>query len=113
VELADYESLNNLVFNWGEAYIIDRPVHGIWVAVRRDDHRTLRAETPFRLREAIIADYSERPVPRGLVPAQRDGDLGATCPLTCRQCPACACGCPDRCDPECHEVAARQALQFR
>ena len=68
------EALKALRWHWDEAYTITRPREGLWVAERRDTREALRSDTPFGLRELIIADYSERPVPRETVPAQRDGD---------------------------------------
>jgi hypothetical protein len=55
-----------LRWHWGEAYAIHHPAPDVWVAVRRDDHATLRGTTPMGLRERIIADYCARPVPRNL-----------------------------------------------
>lgn len=55
--------LEDLRWNWGEAYRIDH--YGlVWVAQRRDDRSTLRAESTEELREAIIRDYTARPVLR-------------------------------------------------
>jgi hypothetical protein len=62
------EPLRALKWNWDEAYIISRPEPGVWIAERRDNHETLRDETPFGLREKIIADYAERPVRRDGAP---------------------------------------------
>lgn len=58
------EPLQALRWHWGEAYAIHNPELDVWIAVRRDDHATLRDSTPFGLRELIIADYSEHPVLR-------------------------------------------------
>jgi hypothetical protein len=69
------DALASLRWNWEEAYVITRPREGLWVAQRRDNRETLRSDSPFGLRELIIADYSARPVPRELIPAQRDGSL--------------------------------------
>jgi hypothetical protein len=55
--------LEDLRWNWGEAYRIDH--YGlVWLAQRRDDRSTLRAESVGELRNLIIADYTTRPVPR-------------------------------------------------
>ena len=55
--------LEKLRWNWGEAYRIDH--YGlVWLAQRRDDRATLRADSPEGLRDLIIADYTARPVPR-------------------------------------------------
>ena len=69
-----HEALRALRWNWDEAYTITRPRDGLWIAERRDTRESLRSDTPFGLRELIIADYSARPVPREPVPVQRDGD---------------------------------------
>ena len=61
------EPLGALQWHWGEAYIIANPRPDIWLAVRRDDHQTLRAETPLGLRDKIIGDYTVRPVSRDLL----------------------------------------------
>jgi hypothetical protein len=60
------ELLDSLRWNWGDAYLISffEPEH--WMAQRRDNRATLRAATPFGLRDLIIADYTARPVPRDL-----------------------------------------------
>ena len=61
----DYAAhLADLQYHWGEAYLIEHPEPDVWIAVRRDDHATLRADNPVDLREKITADYSCRPVPR-------------------------------------------------
>jgi hypothetical protein len=55
--------LEDLRWHWGEAYRIDH--YGlVWIAPRRDDRSTLRADSPEELRQAMIADYTARPVPR-------------------------------------------------
>jgi hypothetical protein len=60
------EPLDALRWHWGEAYQVHNPEPGVWIAVRRDNHATLRSDTPLGLRERIIADYCARPVPRDL-----------------------------------------------
>ncbi len=58
--------LDELRWHWGEAYGINylgSAARG-WIAQRRDDGAMLRAETAAELREAIVADYTARPVPR-------------------------------------------------
>lgn len=57
----DFEELRH---HWGEAYLICRPEPDVWVAQRRDDRSTVRATDPNELHEAILADYTARPVPR-------------------------------------------------
>jgi len=57
--------LARLQFHWGEAYEIWH--QGLtWVAQRRDNRATLRADSPEALRDLIIADYTARPVPRSV-----------------------------------------------
>jgi hypothetical protein len=58
------KALEALQWHWGDAYLIANPEPGVWVAARRDDHATLRGETPEVLRDKIIADYTARHVPR-------------------------------------------------
>jgi hypothetical protein len=66
----DERDLESLRYGWGSAYLIEHPEPGTWLAVRRDDHTTLRADNPVALRDAIMADYAARPVPRDDGPAQ-------------------------------------------
>ena len=49
--------------HYGDAYDVTYPRDGLWLAVRRDDHGTLKARTPFDLLDLIRADYAARPVP--------------------------------------------------
>jgi hypothetical protein len=58
------EPLNALRWHWGEAYAICHPAYDTWIAERRDNHETLRDQTPMGLRDKIIADYMERKVSR-------------------------------------------------
>ncbi len=58
------EPLSALRWHWGDAYQIANPEPDLWIAVRRDTRETLRSDTPLSLRDAIIADYSAKPVPR-------------------------------------------------
>jgi hypothetical protein len=60
------DPLHALQWHWGEAYAICNPEHGVWLAIRRDNHGTLRDQTPLGLRDQIIADYTARPVSRDL-----------------------------------------------
>lgn len=55
--------LGDLRWHWGAAYVISGII-GTWRAERRDDGRTVTADDPEKLRRAIIADYTARPVPR-------------------------------------------------
>ena len=61
--------LANLRWHWGSAYDIRNPLPHVWVAERRDNRAALRADSPLARRDAIVADYTVRPVPRGAVPA--------------------------------------------
>jgi len=56
--------LQDLQHHWGSAYMITKPEPDVWLAVRRDDHGTLRAGKPDELRDLIRTDYFARPVPR-------------------------------------------------
>jgi hypothetical protein len=63
------EPLEALRWHWGDAYLIHYiETAGKWVAQRRDSHATISAESAGELRDLILADYNDRPVPR-----QRDG----------------------------------------
>lgn len=55
--------LGDLCWHWGGAYVITGII-GAWRAERRDDGRVLTANDPEKLRRAIIADYTAKPVPR-------------------------------------------------
>ncbi len=58
------QPLEALRWHWGSAYIVSNPEIGVWVAQRRDDRETLRADTPMGLRDKIIENYCARGVPR-------------------------------------------------
>ena len=60
------DPLGALIWHWGSAYTICNPQAGVWLAMRRDDHSTLRDGTPLGLRDKIITDYTARPVSRDL-----------------------------------------------
>jgi hypothetical protein len=60
--------LNELRHHWGSAYVITHPQPDVWVAQRKDDRTTLRADTPGGLRDRIVADYLARPVSRDVAP---------------------------------------------
>ena len=66
-EAAGAAALRDLQWNWGSAYLITG-VGEHWVALRRDDERTLAANGPDVLRELITEDYSARPVSRDIAP---------------------------------------------
>jgi hypothetical protein len=55
--------LRDLQFHWDDAYVISGII-GALRAERRDDGRVLTADDPEKLRRAIIADYTAKPVPR-------------------------------------------------
>ena len=60
------DPMGALIWHWGSAYAICNPEPGVWLAIRRDDHQTLRDGTPLGLRDRIIEDYTSRPVSRDL-----------------------------------------------
>ena len=53
--------LTYLRWNWSEAYKITGAAQH-WLAQRRDNDRTLTADSPESLRKLIIEDYSAQPV---------------------------------------------------
>jgi hypothetical protein len=55
--------LGDLCWHWGTAYVLSGII-GHWRAERRDDGRVLTADDPEKLRQAIIRDYTRKPVPR-------------------------------------------------
>jgi hypothetical protein len=56
------EPLEYLRFHWDTAYAISCLGAGRWLAQRRDNRQTLRADTPYGLRDLIIQDYQAQPV---------------------------------------------------
>ncbi len=56
--------LESLRHGWGGAYEISCAGRGRWLARRRDTGDTLTGESADELRDAIIADYDAKPVPR-------------------------------------------------
>jgi hypothetical protein len=56
--------LTELQDHYGSAYRLSHPEPGTWLAMRRDDHETLQAQTPFELFDLIRQDHAQRPVPR-------------------------------------------------
>ena len=64
MEFSHERDLESLTWNWGEAYRISRTPDGTWLAQRRDDNATLRADDLEALHDVIIKDYSARPVRR-------------------------------------------------
>ncbi len=67
---ADEYELQALRYNWGSAYEIDFSDEHGWRAKRRDGTGELTAATPDGLYGAILADYSDRPVPREFAPPE-------------------------------------------
>jgi hypothetical protein len=64
---ADRAELEELRLHWGDAYRIGYdPDGGLdpWEAERCDNGYRFVASSASALRDAIIADYTERPVPR-------------------------------------------------
>lgn len=57
------EQLGELVFHWGQAYLI-AVIGGRWVAQRRDSRESFSAATADGLLKLIREDYKNRPVPR-------------------------------------------------
>jgi hypothetical protein len=64
------EPLAALRWHWGSAYVISRPAPDVWLAQRRDTRETIRESTPMGLRDRIISDYTDRPVPRDAAPRE-------------------------------------------
>jgi hypothetical protein len=63
-ELRDsLERSGALSWNWGDAYFISWS-EGWFIAQRRDDRSTFRRRTAEDLRDALLNDYSARPMPR-------------------------------------------------
>jgi hypothetical protein len=56
------EGLAALDWNWGESYEITEAL-GVWRAIRRDSFKTLVATSPEDLRELILVDFTDAPVP--------------------------------------------------
>lgn len=59
-----HDPLAELRHHWSGAYEIINPAPDVYVAIRADGRRSLKADTPGGLREAIRADYAAEPVPR-------------------------------------------------
>ena len=61
------KTLDGLRYHWDEAYEITYSAETTqsYRAKRLDDGQILSATTPAKLRDAIIDDYSVRPVPAG------------------------------------------------
>ncbi len=77
--MGDYtESLDDLRWHWGDAYLIQFFEPDRWVAQRRDSHATMSADSPDGLLEKIREDYRRHPVSRRIAGA------GSPQPLDCR-----------------------------
>ncbi len=61
------DALADLQHHWGSAYAI-AGADGCWVARRRDNGKLINAGGPGGLRELLVADYQDRPVPREVAP---------------------------------------------
>src|ERR1700743_3811970 len=61
------DALGRLQWSWGSAYGI-AGAWGTWVARRRDNGRLLNADSPDRLRELLLRDHQDQPVPREAAP---------------------------------------------
>jgi len=57
--------LTELQDHYGSAYRLSHPEPDTWLAMRRDDHETLKAQTPFELFDLLRQDHPQRPVPLG------------------------------------------------
>ena len=67
--MGDWEApLDALRWHWGGAYLISFFEPDAWVAQRRDNRETLRADNPEDLRDLIVADYNANPVSRQVAP---------------------------------------------
>lgn len=65
LEVLTRYALEALTWHWGEAYEISYSDDGAWSARRRDGlGGALEASAPEELRQAILDDYTLRPVPR-------------------------------------------------
>jgi hypothetical protein len=69
-------SLEALVFHWGDAFLFfysrDR-----WVALRRDNHLIIAADTLTQLEAEIQFEYEKNPVPRDFDPPDATNYLDA------------------------------------
>ena len=67
--MSDWEGpLDALRWHWDSAYLISFFEPDNWVAQRRDNRETLRADNPVDLRDLIVADYNANPVSRSVGP---------------------------------------------
>ena len=76
----DWEGLlDALRWHWGSAYLISFFEPDNWLAQRRDNRQTLRADSPADLREKIVADYTVHPVSRQVAPGADDRPETPSC----------------------------------
>jgi hypothetical protein len=68
-------TLESLAFHWGDAYLFSY-IRDRWVALRRDNHSFITADTLAELEAAIESDYTEQPVPRAFDPPSATDYLG-------------------------------------
>lgn len=68
VDVDSSQGLSELRWHWGSAYSITHPEPDLWIAQRKDDHATLRAESAYELRDKILGDYLANPVSRVVAP---------------------------------------------
>jgi len=61
--------LAELRHHYGEAYLISHPEPDVWLAQRKDNRETLRAESPGELLDLIRTDYAAHPVSRRIAGA--------------------------------------------
>lgn len=73
--MSDDPELDDLIWHWGEAYVIAHMGPDMWLAQRRDNRKMLRAGEPEELRGLITEDYEAQPVSREVeAAAPPDGD---------------------------------------
>jgi hypothetical protein len=71
--------LDELRWHWGGAYLISFFEPDVWVAQRRDNRATLRADSPADLRDLIYEDYTANPVSRQVAPGSDDRPQAPSC----------------------------------
>jgi hypothetical protein len=70
--VGNYEGpLDELKWHWGSAYLISFSGPDNWIAQRKDNRATLRADNPVELLDLIRADYAAHPVSRRIAGADR------------------------------------------
>lgn len=78
------ESLDDLRWHWGDAYLIhyfSGCGEGKWVAQRRDSHATMGAADPIALLDLIREDYRQHPSPRLTAGVDRPSTSACRFPL--------------------------------